>query len=385
MTVYKNFKKERNYFTFIRLTGNIALDILRYTPEKVLMKKRTVFIGLLLGLQSFVLHAQKTIDVGKTGWDVKRPVMAGACDSGCPWGEIGDFVQDAMKPFGYDVVLCRNCNRSYGPGLVSKHDFPPPLDDANLKDGVTERVNARVDFGVTSSSMLSAAYKGSPAGKEPYRNLRLIAKLEDPFYYLVAVRKESGITDFSSIKQKHLPVKIMGADGNMMAILKYYGITSDDIKAWGGNLRVSVDDAMKGNFDIVAGFLASPSMNPESSSWTALSQKFDLYFLELPEDVLKSIAQQNVDAEFVEVHQNLLKGVDRRIKTLGRSGESIFVRDDTPDQAAYDLAKAIDEHHGALKWFIRVYTYDPKTVWQNFGVPLHPGAERYYREAGYMK
>jgi TRAP-type uncharacterized transport system substrate-binding protein len=146
-----------------------------------------------------------------------------------------------------------------------------------------------------------------------------------------------------------------------------------------------IEEALKGDFDIVAGFLASPSMNPESSLWTTLSQKFDLYFLELPEDLLKLIAQQNVDAEFVEVHNGLLRGVDRRIKTLGRSGEAIFARDDTPGQAAYDLAKAIDENHGALKWFIRVYTYDPKTVWQNFGVPLHLGAEKYYREVAYMK
>ena len=67
--------------------------------------------------------------------------------------------------------------------------------------------------------------------------------------------------------------------------------------------RVTVGEALKGKFDIIAGFLASPSMNPESSYWTALSQKFDLYFLELPEDLLKLIAQQNVDAEFVEVHK----------------------------------------------------------------------------------
>jgi TRAP-type uncharacterized transport system substrate-binding protein len=97
------------------------------------------------------------------------------------------------------------------------------------------------------------------------------------------------------------------------------------------------------------------------------------------------MAQQNIDAELVVAHNGLLRGVNRRIKTLGRSGESVFARDDTPEQAAYDLAKAIDENHGALKWFIRVYTYDSRTVWQNFGVPLHPGAEKYYREVGYLK
>jgi len=342
-------------------------------------------ISVVVVLLTAVLPAQQTIDVGKTGWDVKRPVMAAACECGCPWGELGDFIQEAMKPYGYSVLLCRNCNRSYGPRLVSEHDFPPPLDEINLKDGVTVRVNARVDFGVTSSAMLSAAYSKAPAGKEPFRNLRLIAKIEDPFYFLIAAKKETGIKDIARIKQEHLPVRIMGADGNMRTILQYYGITTDSIKAWGGKPGIMVEEALKGNFDIIAGFLASPALNPESSSWTTLSQKFDLYFIELPDDLLKLIAQQNVDAEFVEVHQNLLKGIDRRIKTLGRSGESIFARDDMPEQAAYDLTKAIDKNHGALKWFIRVYTYDPVTVWKNFGVPLHPGAEKYYRAVGYIE
>jgi uncharacterized protein len=345
----------------------------------------SVLTFLVLLLPATYVKAQETVDVGKTGWDVKKPVMAAACETGCPWGELGDFIKESMELYGYSVILCRNCNRWYGPRLVSEHDFPPPLDEINLKDGVNLRINARVDFGVTSSAILSAAYNAKLMDKGPYRNLRLIAKIEDPFYFLVAVKKESGIKNFADIRQKHLPVRIMGADGNMMTILKYYGITIDDIKAWGGKAGISVEEALKGEFDIISGFLASPSQNPESSYWTSLSQEFDLYFLDLPEDLLKLIARQNVDAEFVEVQHSLLKGVDRRIKTLGRSGEAVFARDDTPEKAAYDLAKAIDENHGALKWFIRVYTYDPKTVWQNFGVPLHPGAEKYYRETGYMK
>jgi TRAP transporter TAXI family solute receptor len=290
-----------------------------------------------------------------------------------------------MKPYGYSVILCRNCNRTYGPGLVSNHDYPPPLDEVNLEDGVNMRVNAKVDFGVTSSAMLSSAYHSSLAGKGPYKNLRLIAKIEDPFYYLIAVKKESGIKDFNRIRQQRMAVRIMGADANMTAILKYYGITADSIKAWGGKIGVTNPEAKKGEFDIIAGFLASPALNPESSIWTTLSQQFDLYFLELPEELLKQLARQNVDAEIVEVHHSLLKGADRRFKTLGRSGEAVFAREDTPEQAAYDLARSMDENHGKLKWFIRIYTYDPKTVWQNFGVPLHPGAERYYREAGYLK
>jgi len=341
-----------------------------------------VLIFILINCNS---NAQEDMDVGKTGWEVKRPVMASACPNGCPWGELGDYVRKAMEPYGYTVILCRNCNRTYGPRLVSEHDFPPPLDKINLDDGVNVMIDAPVDFGVTSSAMLNSAYHGKLAGEGPFRNLRLIAKIEDPFYFLIAVKQDSGIKNFEQIKEQQIPVNIMGTGPNMLTVLEYYGIRTEDITSWGGRLGVSVSEAINGKFDIAYGFLASPAMNPESSYWTTISQKYDLHFLELPGELLQKIVEKNVDAELVEAQQSLLKGMNRKIKTVGRSGESIFIRDTAPDQVAYYLAKAIDEHHAALKWFIRVYTYDPNTVWQNFGVPLHPGAERYYREAGYIK
>ncbi|MFC1490281.1 TAXI family TRAP transporter solute-binding subunit [Candidatus Latescibacterota bacterium] len=361
--------------------GEIIINTTKIILSEFIVKRRNIISVILFSAMIMIVnpsHAQEDIDVGVTGWDVKRPVMASACDNGCPWGELGDFMKGVMEPYGYSVILCRNCNRNYGSRLVSEHDYPPPLDEINLNDGVNVRVNARVDFGVTSSAMLASNYRSYP-------NLRLIAKVEDPYYFLVAAKKESGITDFSQIKERQLPVRILGAGGNMTAILNHYGITADDIEAWGGELGITVEDAIEGDFDIISGFLASPAMNPESAWWTTLSQKFDLYFIELPEELLKIMAEQQVDAEFVEVQNSLLRGVNRRIKTLGRSGESFFARDDTPEQAVYDMAKAIDENRGALKWFIRIYTYDPNTVWNNFGVPLHPGAERYYREVGYIK
>lgn len=357
--------------------------------QKMSRKITAVLVAILTGLAITAEHgqimAQETIDVGETGWDVKRPVMAAACEAGCPWGELGDFVKESMEPFGYSVVLCRNCNRMYGPRLVSENDYPPPLDEANLEDGTNIRINARVDFGVTSSAFLHSAYNGTFGNAAPYENLRLIARIEDPLYFLLAARKESGLTNIELIKQKQLPVRIFNTGSELSIVLNYYGITANDIESWGGKMRVSRDEAFRGDFDLIIGFLASPSMNPESSYWTTLSEKFDLYFIELPEELLDQIAKQNVDAVPVVAQNSLLRGIDRRIKTLGRSGESIFAREDTPEQAAYDLAKAIDQNHGALKWFIRVYTYDPNTVWNNYGVPLHPGAERYYREAGYIK
>lgn len=318
-----------------------------------------------------------TIDVGKTGWQTKRPVIAAACPFGCPWGEIAEFVHDAMKPLGYDVILCRNCNRDRGPRLVATAATPPPLDVLDARTGTTQRFDAPVDFGVTASGILAGAYGG------PHKNLRLIAKIEDPTFLLVAVKTSSGINDLSEVKAKKLPVKIL-AGGGADQVLRHYGMTRADIASWGGAVNASMGAREAAEFDIIIDDHGTPFMNPEGSHWTILSQRHELKFLDIPEPVLQELAATG-GYRIVSTKWGLLKGVDRSIRTVARSGEAIFARDDTPEQAAYDVARAVDQARGDLIYLIRRYSIDPRTVAENQGVPLHPGAARYYREMGYIK
>lgn len=329
--------------------------------------------------------ASGTIDVGRTGWANKRPVVAAACPFGCPWGEIGEFVRDAMKPLGYDVILCRNCNRDRGPRLVAGSSIPPPLDALDARTGTTTRFDAPVDFGITAAGILASAYRGDGgyANGGPYANLRLISKIEDPTFLLVAVKASSSITDLSQIREKKLPVKIL-AGGGADQVLKYYGMTRADIASWGGAVNASMGAREAAEFDIIIDDHGTPFMNPEGSHWTILSQRHDLKFLDLPETLLQEL-DTSTDYRIVSTKWGMLKGMDHSIRTVARSGEVIFARVDTPDQAAYDVAKAVDHARGELIYLIRRYSIDPRTVAENQGVPLHPGAARYYREQGYIK
>jgi uncharacterized protein len=331
------------------------------------------------------LFAQETIDVGITGWDVKRPVLASACPNGCPWGELGEFVQEAMAPMGYEVILCRNCNYNLGPRIVATNSYPPELNEDMIRSGTTQRVNATIDFGITSGIQLTSTYNKGVDDHEEYRfsNLRLIAHIEDPSYLLVGVKKESGITDLSQIREKKLPVKIISRGGEVEnAVLEYYGLTKEVLESWGGTIE-SIDGENT-EFDVIIGGNASPSQNPECSYWTKYSYQFDLYYPGFPDELLKKIANTITGYELATVKWGLLRGVDRAIPTVARSGQVVFARDDIPEQAAYDIAKAIEQNQSALKWYIRIYTYDTQTVWKNDDVPLHPGARRYYQERGYI-
>ncbi|MGD2132584.1 MAG: TAXI family TRAP transporter solute-binding subunit [Maricaulaceae bacterium] len=318
-----------------------------------------------------------TIDVGETGWEVKRPVIATACPFGCPWGELAEFVHDAMEPYGYDVVFCRNCNRGRGPGVVSTAAIPPELDELDARTGTTYRVTAPVDFGITASGILGGAYNGG------MDNLRLIAKIEDPLFLLVAVKAETGITDLAQIRDNEMPVRIL-AGGSANEVLDHYGITRADIEAWGGSVNGAMGARANAEFDVIIGDHGTPFMNPEGSHWTILSQLHDLNFLDLPDELVDELAERP-GYEVVTTKWGLIQGMDRPIRTVARSGEVIFAREDTPENAAYDVARAIDESRRDLMFLIRRYSIDPRTVYEDQGVPLHPGAERYYREAGYIE
>jgi TRAP-type uncharacterized transport system substrate-binding protein len=338
-------------------------------------------------LKSDIL-AQVSDHANRFGFDVKKPVMAGACLEGCPWGEIGVFVRESMKPFGYEVELCRNCGRTLGPGLVSNSLVPPLPDKEQLAAGSASEIKGKVDFGVTATDFLIRAYHGEYEYKTegPYKNLRLIAKIEDPFYVVIAVKSGYGITDLAEIREKRLPLRIVCMDSPLTrVIMEYYDITKENLESWGGSIGNVMTERENAVFDVIISDLGSPANNPESDYWTYYTYNYKLDFIPLPDDLLNLMVAKVKGSEIVTAKWGLLKGIKKPFKTVARSGESVFARDDTPEQAAYDMAKAIDQNRANLKWYIRPYSYDSHTVWKTGDVPLHPGAERYYREVGYIK
>ncbi len=329
----------------------------------------------------------RTVDVGETGYDTKRLVMASACPHACPWGELGEFVQEAMDDEGYEIILCRNCNRAEGPRIVAKAAHPPELIDGDIEHGTLERVDAPIDFGVTEANMFRWAYNGQYiyAKDGPYPNLRLIARIEDPTYLLVAAKAELGIESLAEIRERKLPVRILADfQPSTIPVLEHYGLDKESLASWGGELAEPNNVTGETPFDVIISSLASPANNPESDFWTILASTHDLDFLDLPEELLEEMANEELGMQRVTARWGVLRGVDRAIETVGRSGEVIMAREDMPDEIAYTLASAIDHNRDELKWFVRPYSIDPNTVWDGKGVPLHPGAESYYREMEYM-
>jgi TRAP-type uncharacterized transport system substrate-binding protein len=239
-----------------------------------------------------------------------------------------------------------------------------------------------MDFGATQLSGVRAAYLGQNAAVPEGRDLRLIARIEQPSYLMIAVTKASGLTDLKQIQERRMPVRILGGNA---AIQEYYGITAKEVEGLGGKILAGNALLKNPNFDVMigSGVLAN---NPEGNMWYEMTMKKDLVFLSVPEEVRQRLVKEDPLSTLVDLPFRYMRGVpDTPIQSVGSTGVAVYGRQDMPEAFVYDVAKAIDEHRGLLKWANMPFSYDPRTVADGAGVPLHPGAARYYREAGYMK
>lgn len=67
-------------------------------------------------------------------------------------------------------------------------------------------------------------------------------------------------------------------------------------------------------------------------------------------------------------------------------GNMYLASADVPDEVVYKVLKSIIDNRDKLGNIYKALgNYDPAVAWQMQPVPLHPGAERAFREAGFMK
>lgn len=195
-----------------------------------------------------------------------------------------------------------------------------------------------------------------------------------------------------AVRQK-LPIRIgcspVGSMDNevVMLLLEYLKVTEADIKSWGGDivrgggsdLAAMVKD---GKLDFM---LDHTSVN--SSTMQEVAMSVDVKFLQWEDATIEYFVKEK-GFQRVTIAPNSWKGQTAEIVNAG-TPDVLFVRDDLDEEVVYNLTKILVENRDHLVTiFASLEPFNPKTSWEAErvgGVKLHPGAERYYREAGYMK
>jgi uncharacterized protein len=230
------------------------------------------------------------------------------------------------------------------------------------------------------------------AGKKATHIRALIGGL-NPVYMALMVRndfiKKTGLDTMDKIFSSGKPIRmVMKPQGSNVPptvdlMLSAYGLDRAKVKANGGEV-IQVDTAQipdiarEGRADMVL-----DTVLKGHPMITELALTADIRFVDLSEKVRPILAQNGVKPA---QYPAWFKGQEGPVWGAD-FGTHLIARDDLPDDVAYAIVKTlIEKREELVKAYPAFGAFDPKEAAkpENNGIPLHPGAAKYYKEKGLM-
>jgi hypothetical protein len=256
---------------------------------------------------------------------------------------------------------------------------------------------ARGDFhiGVTAPAWVVGMARD---GKGPFTSplpICSIATFPHDDRLVFAVRKESTLRSLREIRDRKVPLRVSmppsaHTTGWMLdQLFEHLGFSREGLVAWGGEI---LDDRPH--------LMNDPNLVPVDPSfdavfdeaimtvrWEKLVEQYELRYLPLDDEARAFCSERGMVPGVLE--KGRLRGVTEDIPTLDGSGWAMYCAEDLADDIAYAAAAALDRQKGLLSERFgsgRAMTspLDMRIACTDVPVPLHPGAEAYYREQGYL-
>ena len=225
---------------------------------------------------------------------------------------------------------------------------------------------------------------------ETFPEFRAIAMIHRPSWIGFAATVESGIQSLDEVRERKMPIRFLSG-GNRNAIVPrtifaHHGLSLETVESWGGKLLPMGHHPLasyleEGGIDVVLWELYLGT-TPITKYWLEVSLALNLHFIDLEEAVIDKLCK-DVHLERGLLPNRLVRGLDRDVRTVGMPTLIVYAKSDLSDELAYLLARSYDENRTAFLETPLHMAYDPATV-AKAPIPLHPGADRYYRERGYL-
>ena len=226
-------------------------------------------------------------------------------------------------------------------------------------------------------------YSGKGKFKSANPNVRHFATLY-PAMFQVAVRKDSPIKSFADMKAANISPGKAKWTGTAFAesVLKAYGLSFDDIKKNGGTVHhvdytESVALMKDKHIDV---FMAATSM--PQASFLELQHSPGIRFIGLPDEKLQQILKDNPGYIPGMMPKGVYESVDKDIKTLGIV-TNMVVSKDLPDDLVYKMCKVFWANHDTFAQVKKIWNkVSVEHALDGAAIPVHPGAEKCYKELG---
>ena len=241
-----------------------------------------------------------------------------------------------------------------------------------------------MDMGVAQSDWQFHAYNGSSKFEgEKFDKLRAVFSVHgEPF--TVVARADSGIESFQDLKGKRVNIGNPGSGqrATMQVVLDAMGWSLDDF-ALASELKPAEQSAALGDnkVDAIVYTVGHPNGSIQEATSTV-----DAKLIPVEGEAIDKLVEENPYYAKATVPGGLYAGTDEDVNTFGV--KATFVTSaDVPDDVVYTVVKSVFDNFDRFKKLHPAFANlkEEEMISDGLSAPLHPGAEKYYRERGWIE
>ena len=238
--------------------------------------------------------------------------------------------------------------------------------------------NNKAEMGFGNSVSTFDGIHGNDPFKKKTDNVCHIATLYFQYFHVVAVA-DAGIKTVADISGKILTTQQKGNTGEQMTrdLLKVYGLDYAKLRKVNfGSYNDSVEQLKDGHaqvFSLITTIPASAVMD------IGTSRKITI--VAVPDDKLRALQKINKGYDKRIIKAGTYPGMDKDVQTIG-TWTHLMMRCSTPEDLVYRITKSLAANTSDLGNVVAaVKGLTAKELAIDVGVPYHPGARKFYREA----
>jgi len=255
----------------------------------------------------------------------------------------------------------------------------------------------RVDIAyVNPSAMVTMAYRGKGYYKQKMP-LRVLASFPSWDRIAIVVSKDLGVNSLHDVARRKIPLRVStrfsgvnnGTYYTISTILSLYGLSFERIKRWGGQVQECPRPFSPERLKSIAKHSINAVFDEGISTiggWLdqALENGYDI--LPLEPDIVKKLEQLGYSRSVLP--KSRYPQLKEDVMSIDFSGWSLVTHRWLPDSVAYAAIETIDERQRLIP-VDDDQPLDMRNLCRStekcpLQIPLHPGAEKYYREKGYL-
>lgn len=242
-----------------------------------------------------------------------------------------------------------------------------------------------LDFGIAQSDWQYHAFHGTSkfSNAGPYEGLRAVFSLH-PESFTVVARADSGVSVFEDLESKRVNLGPIGSGtrANMDFLMERMGWTKETFSL-ATELKISEQSAALCDNQIDA--MVMTTGHPAGSLLEA-STACDVVLVSVTGEAVDAMIEENSYYRSATIPGGMYKGTDEDVVTFG-VGATMVTSASVSEDAVYVLVSSVFDNLDSFRNFHPAFANLTSEEMMSAGIsaPLHPGAERYYREQGWIE